>query len=79
MIKINEYYKLVNGDEIWFKITKITSDKYYIEYEIYYITETAGHGKGDFKKDFLDHRKKTGELKELSDDEKMIFELGMND
>ena len=77
MVKLNGYYKLVNGFEIWMKIINETSDKYDVEYQVYHKDdEKYGHGTGNFTKGFLDSRESTGELKELSKDEIIIFNLG---
>ena len=76
MIKINSYYKLSNGFDLWMKIIDILHDDYKVECEIIYKkSEKACKYTTNIKKDFLDHRKNTGELLDLTDDEKILFEI----
>ena len=75
IIKVNDYYKLINDYETWFKITKITDDKYYVKTDITYKDKLAGRLKGKFDKNYLDLMKKTGKLKKLSIEELKIFNL----
>ena len=75
MIKVNDYYKLVNHYETWFKVTKITDDKYYVKTDITHKGKLAGRLKGKFDKIYLDLMEKTGKLKKLSIEEIKIFKL----
>ena len=78
MIKVSDYYKMVIGKQMWIKITNITSEKYFVDYEIFNSNNTVDFGKKTFNKEHLDFWEKTGELQELSNDEIIIFDLVMD-
>jgi hypothetical protein len=75
MIKINDYYKLNLSKVIWIKITDISSDKYFVDYQIYNSKNPIVFGKKIFDRGFFDSWEKTGELEELTEEEKLVFNL----